>query len=95
MRWAVLAMAVLIAACGNGGGSTSTTPPPATPEEVAVFCDRYAEVRDQDWQSMMSGLIDVAPAEIRGSVVRIANGPSDGYWQDRRVVEEFMERCDP
>ncbi len=43
---------------------------------------------------MMDALVDLAPAEIRGSVVRIANGPGEDYGEDRDSIEEFMERCD-
>ncbi len=89
IRHAVITAAILLAAW-----PPSTTPPPATPEEVEEFCNRYLEVRDEGWNSMMNSLIDVSPAEIRGPVVRIANGPGEDYWQDRRVIEDFVERCE-
>ena len=58
---------------------------------MEVFCNRYDEVKDlaERWRE----LEEVAPAEIKGALFRLINGPSEKYWEDREAVETFEARC--
>lgn len=58
---------------------------------MEVFCERYEEVRDQDYQTKYESLAEIAPAEIRGALVRAAANP--GPTEDDTKIEEFLERC--
>lgn len=90
---AVIPAVALLASCsGSAADETSTVPPPATQAEMEVFCARYQEVKDRS--DKWAELEKVAPAEIKGALFRLANGPSENYWVDRDAVEEFETRCD-
>lgn len=83
---------ILVSCSGSAADETTTVPPPATQAEMEVFCARFHEVKDQS--DKWAELEKVAPAEIKGALFRLANGPSEGYWDDRETVEEFETRCD-
>lgn len=93
---ASLVVVACLAGCGDGDVATSTSDPaPATEQEVQAVCDRFDEVRDREIGDMWSELLSVAPAEIRSELTRLTNGgPDDQYWEDREVVETFLDRCD-
>ena len=88
---------VLFAGCAETDSETVTQgSEPATAAEIAVLCDRYAEVRDLEIGRMWTELIEVAPGEIRGSLVRLTGGgPGENYWADRGIVEGFLEEHCP
>lgn len=90
VRFAVLALAV--SACGAASVADTTPPPPATEAEMEVFCERYEEVRDADYQTKYESLAEVAPEEIRGALVRAASNP--GPTEDDTTIEAFLERCE-
>ena len=90
LRFTVFAL--VISACGTAAVPDTTSPPPATEVEIEVFCERYEEVRNQDYQTMYESLAEVAPAEIRGALVRAASNP--GPTDDDTKIEDFLDRCD-
>ena len=90
VRFAVIALAV--SACGTTAVTDTTSPPPATEAETKIFCERYEQVRDQDYQTKYESLAEVAPAEIRGALVRAAANP--GPTEDDSKIEAFLERCE-
>lgn len=89
----LLAAALVISSCSGTATVGSTPPQLATEAEMETFCTRYEEVKNQSdkWRELEK----VAPNEIKGQLIRLANGPSENYWQDREVVEEFEQRCEP
>lgn len=59
-----------------------------------MFCERYEEVMNLSIGELWSEALDVAPAEIRGELIRLTSGaPGESYWEDREIVEDFMKRC--
>lgn len=89
-------LAMLVAACGGpSSSSTSTLPPAATAAEVEVFCERYDEAKGLSIGEMWGEVLEVAPAQISGELVRLINGPSENFWDDKAVVDEFLGRCEP
>ena len=86
-------VSLMLSACGDVSvDGTTTLPPPATEAEMEVFCARYHEVKGQEdrWVELEK----VSPAEIKGAMFRLINGPSEGYWADRETVEAFERRCE-
>lgn len=90
-RLAPVGALLLVISC-QGSTSTSTEPPPpATPEEVEVFCDRYAEVRHESRQEVMLALLDVAPAEIFGAIKRASE--LNVSFEEDEAIDAFIDRC--
>lgn len=88
----VLPAVLILVSCSGPAADTTTVPPPATEAEMEVFCARYHEVKNRS--DRWAELEKVAPAEIKGALFRLANGPSENYWVDRDTVEGFEARCD-
>ena len=81
---------LILAAC-TGSSTVNTEPPAATAEEVAIFCERYAEVRDQSRQEVLLALLDVTPQEIYGAVKRASE--RNGSFEDDDKIDAFIDRC--
>lgn len=90
----LVAALVIASACAADLPTTTTTPPPATAAEMNVFCERWADFKDEDIRTMLNALIDVAPAEIKGVIVRMAGPPSDGWDEDDAQFDDFVKRCE-
>jgi hypothetical protein len=91
----VLGLVLIVGCADTNSESADQDPEPATAAEIAELCDRYDEVRDLEIGQMWTELIDVAPDEIRGSLVRLTAGaPGETYWDDRGIVEDYLnEHC--
>lgn len=89
----VFVVTVASGGCGGGDAGTDPSAAPATPAEIAAVCERYDEVKDQEIGAVWTALIDVAPDEIRPSLVRLIAPPGERYWEDRGIVEDFLDRC--
>lgn len=83
-------MLLLVAGCG-AAESGPGPPPTASPVEVAVLCERYAEVANLSRQEVMLSLIDVAPSEILGPIKRASE--LGGSFEDDRRIDEYLNRC--
>ncbi len=82
---------VCIASCDSTMATGTEPPPPATAEEVEIFCERYADVRDQSRHEVMYELLDVAPDEIIGAVKRASE--RNGSFEDDVAIDAFIDRC--
>ena len=92
MRALLMIGLMALVACSGSTDATTTSPPPATAEEMEIFCARYAEVENLDYQAKYEALLEVAPAEIEGPLFRVTNNP--GPTEDDTRVEEFLDRCE-
>lgn len=89
------AIFLLVAACGGPSSSSTSEAPAATDAEVEVFCERYEQAKTLSFGEMLAEIEKVAPAQIRGELVRLINGPGEKFWDDKAVVDDFLRRCEP
>lgn len=93
-RVALAVILVAVAGCGPSTSQTTVPPQPATPAEMEQFCQAYESVRMMSWSEMTAELIEASPAEIKAQMIRTSQPPGETWEEDRRAVEDFMQRCD-
>ena len=95
MRIAALVLAVvLVVGCGQAETTESTAPSPATESEMTAFCATWNEVRNLSFSEGLVLLLEVAPGEIRGQIVRQVNNDPTTWSEDLDAIDKFTARCD-
>lgn len=93
IRVALLTGVLVLGATACGGGDDEPEAQLSVAEQEAQFCAYFKEHRRESKQQLMGGLIDVAPAAIKGDLQAAHAINEPGYESSKRVQAYIADTC--